>query len=204
VAEPLITVVTPTWQRTDLVTTRCIPSVLNQDYPNVEHVVVADGQDLALGREIAHMFPAELESGRLKFAELDTHDHAYRWGHRARLRGLELAAGDVVAYLDDDNAYRPQHLRVLAAALAAAPADWGYSQSMMHGHGPSYIVGAAPPGCGSLDTSAMMHRTGLLDKATWRDEGQETVDWDLAERWLAGYASYVFWPEVTVDYYFSR
>ena len=42
---PLVAVITPTWQRTGLLLSRCIPSVQAQDYPRVEHIVVSDGPD---------------------------------------------------------------------------------------------------------------------------------------------------------------
>ena len=42
-----VSVITPTWQRAELLTTRCIPSVAAQTVL-VEHVVVSDGPDPAL------------------------------------------------------------------------------------------------------------------------------------------------------------
>jgi len=129
---------------------------------------------------------------------------AARWGHWARLRGLELATGEYIAYLDDDNAFRPGHLAKLAAALDADPsAGFAYSQIMMHNGGSSYVVGVPPPAYGQIDTSAIMHRRGLLDTATWRDAGQLTIDWDIVERWLHAGAGWAHVPEVTADYYFT-
>jgi glycosyltransferase involved in cell wall biosynthesis len=203
-AEPLISVITPTWQRGELVLARCIPSVLAQDYPAVQHIVVSDGPDPDLGRRVALSYPAQYAAGRIMFAALDDHDPGFRWGHRARLRGLELAAGDVIAYLDDDNAFRPNHLSAVTRRMFEQGADFAYSQALFHGHGDPYVIGASPPFCGGIDTSVMMHRRSALDLATWRDEGQETVDWDLAERWLNAGAVHAFHPEVTVDYHFSR
>ena len=194
-AVPLISVITPTWQRHDLLLDRCIPSVAAQDYPNVEHVVVSDGPDPAL---------AELVPDSVQFAELGAHDPGARWGHWARLRGLELAAGEYIAYLDDDNAFRPQHVARLAALLDLdQQAGFAYSQIMMHNGGSSYVVGVPPPAYGQIDTSAIMHRRGLLDTATWRDAGQLTIDWDIVERWLHAGAGWAHVPEVTADYYFT-
>ena len=45
---PLVSVITPTWQRADLLVNRCIPSVQAQDYPVVEHIIVSDGPDQLL------------------------------------------------------------------------------------------------------------------------------------------------------------
>ena len=198
-AVPLISVITPTWQRHDLLLDRCIPSVAAQDYPAVQHVIVSDGPDNVLAGKIAGR-----SCGAVVWDALPAHDPAARWGHWARLRGLELATGEYIAYLDDDNAFRPGHLAKLAAALDADPsAGFAYSQIMMHNGGSSYVVGVPPPAYGQIDTSAIMHRRGLLDTATWRDEGQVTIDWDIVERWLHAGAGWAHVPEVTADYYFT-
>ena len=198
-AVPLISVITPTWQRHDLLLDRCIPSVAAQDYPAVQHVIVSDGPDNVLAGKIAGR-----SCGAVVWDALPAHDPAARWGHWARLRGLELATGEYIAYLDDDNAFRPGHLAKLAAALDADPsAGFAYSQIMMHNGGSSYVVGVPPPAYGQIDTSAIMHRRGLLGTATWRDEGQVTIDWDIVERWLHAGAGWAHVPEVTADYYFT-
>ena len=198
-AVPLISVITPTWQRHDLLLDRCIPSVAAQDYPAVQHVIVSDGPDNVLAGKIAGR-----SCGAVVWDALPAHDPAARWGHWARLRGLELATGEYIAYLDDDNAFRPGHLAKLAAALDADPsAGFAYSQIMMHNGGSSYVVGVPPPAYGQIDTAAIMHRRRLLDTATWRDEGQVTIDWDIVERWLHAGAGWAHVPEVTSDYYFT-
>ena len=198
-AVPLVSVITPTWQRHDLLLDRCIPSVAAQDYPAVQHVIVSDGPDNVLAGKIAGR-----SCGAVVWDALPAHDPAARWGHWARLRGLELATGEYIAYLDDDNAFRPGHLAKLAAALDADPsAGFAYSQIMMHNGGSSYVVGVPPPAYGQIDTSAIMHRRRLLDTATWRDEGQVTIDWDIVERWLHAGAGWAHVPEVTADYYFT-
>lgn len=193
---PLASVVTPTWQRHDLLTGRCIPSVQAQDYPAVEHVIVSDGPDPELA---AH--PA-LSAPGIRFEELPEHDHSVGWGHRARLRGIEMAKGDFIAYLDDDNAYRPSHLSQVIAAMERDGADFGYAVALFHGRGPDYPVGSAPPVLGQVDTSLIVHRRELLEKATWEDP-RPALDWYLVEKWLAAGASYAFVPVVTLDYHFS-
>lgn len=194
--QPLCSVVTPTWQRHLTLLGRCIPSVAAQTYPNVEHIIVSDGPDPELEALVAG-----LESERIRFEFLPEHDPAARWGHWARLRGIELAKGDIIAYLDDDNAWRPAHLQKTVAALTAGDAGFAYSQMHVHGRG-EYLVGAAPPVYAQIDTSVIVHRRELLELGTW-EQSLPTIDWDLVERWLAGGASWAFVPEVTVDYYFS-
>lgn len=195
--QPLCSVITPTWQRHETLLGRCIPSVAAQDYRPVEHIVVSDGPDLDLKLQV------KLRAPDVVYAEVPEHHPGARWGHWARLCGIELARGEFIAWLDDDNAYRPHHLSSVITEMERTGAGFGYSIALFQGRGQPYPVGAIPPQYGQIDTSVLVHRRELLGLATWRDEGQETVDWDLVSRWLAAGATWAFVPHVTVDYYFS-
>ena len=185
---PLVSVITPTWQRRDWLLNRCIPSVQAQDWPAVEHVVVSDGPD----PELAAAIIGQVE----EFDQLPDHDPAAKFGTRPRLRGLELATGDYIAYLDDDDAYRPHHCTVLAGALTARP-DAAFAYSLMSVEGA--IVGADPPVFCGIGTPMIMHRRETPARfGTWGPDGP-AEDWDLVERWLAAGATYVYVPDVTVD-----
>jgi Glycosyl transferase family 2 len=202
VIAPLVSVITPTWQRHDLLTGRCIPSVMAQTYIPVEHVIVSDGPDHRLRSTIANSVWGHRDSrsaARIKFEELPEHDRDAHWGHWARLRGIEVAAGDLIAYLDDDDAYRPHHVALLAQALTANPgAQWAYSRMARYMPAVETVTGTDPPGCGTIGTPMIMHRRGLLDVATW-ETASPIEDWELVSRWLAAGAPYVSIPDVTVD-----
>ena len=209
VADPLVTVVTPTWNRHDSLLNQCLLSVQGQDYPAVEHVVVSDGPDEKLAEILRSPVPADqfqdMRQGRrhpLWYYELPEHDPDAQWGHHARLRGIDLAKGEYIAYLDDDNSWHPDHVRLLVAALEDTGADFAYPLMAVHGRG-EYVIGADPPAEGHIDTSMIVHRRDLLDVATWRwFPGIKTIDWDLVSRWVAGGASWVRVNAVTCDYYF--
>jgi glycosyltransferase involved in cell wall biosynthesis len=187
-------VVTPTWQRHPLLFGRCIPSVQAQDYPAVEHVIVSDGPDEELREKLG-----ALALPGVRFEELPDHDPAARWGHWARLHGTDVAKGEYITYLDDDDAYRPEHVSVLAAALDAHPdAAFAYSRMIMHTQHGSCRIGTDPPGYGQIGVPAIMHRRGLLDVATW-EQSEPTIDWDLVSRWLDAGAGYVAVAADTVD-----
>jgi glycosyltransferase involved in cell wall biosynthesis len=197
VAGPLVSVVTPTWQRRDQVLNRCIPSVLAQTWAHVEHIVVSDGPDPDLETQAG-----SVASDRVRFSFLPEHDPQARWGHWARLAGIDLAKGDFIAYLDDDNAFRPNHLEAVVTAMEETGADFGYGIALFQGRGEPYPVGAQRPSYGQIDTSVIVHRRELLERGTW-EPSLPTIDWDLVERWLAAGATWAFVPYVTVDYYFS-
>jgi glycosyltransferase involved in cell wall biosynthesis len=195
VAVPLVTVITPTWQRHELLLHRAIPSVAAQDYPALEHVVVSDGPDEALREEFA-------ARPGVRFAELPEHDPEAQWGHHARLHALDLAKGDYIAYHDDDNSWHSYHVRLLVRALEETGADFAYPLMAVHGRG-EYVIGSDPPAEGQIDTSMIVHRRGLLDVATWRwYPGIPTIDWDLVSRWIAAGATWTRVNAVTCDYYF--
>jgi glycosyltransferase involved in cell wall biosynthesis len=190
-----VTAVTATWRRHDLLLSRCVPAVAAQDYPALEHIIVSDGPDPELRGKLDGL-------PRVRYAELPAHDPEAQWGHYARLHGIDLAKGDYIAYLDDDNSWRPGHVQILAAALQETGAGFAYGMTAVHGRG-DYVIGADPPSCGQIDTSAIMHRRGLLDLATWRwHPGIETIDWDLVSRWMAAGATWAGVPAITADYWF--
>jgi GT2 family glycosyltransferase len=201
---PLVSVITPTWRRRDLLLRRCIPSVAAQTYPAVEHVIVSDGPDRDLGAAAAVPETGLTASRkvRLVLGELAEHDPAGWWGHRARLRGIQLAHGDLIAWLDDDNTYRPGHLHRLASLLRDHPhAGFAYSRIKMHHANRSVTVGSDPPQFRGIDTSAIMHRREILSIATWRPV--PAPDWDLVERWMQAGVTWAADPETTADYYFA-
>jgi len=188
---PLVSVVTPTWRRNDILIDRCIPSVAEQTYPNVEHVVVSDGPDPALAER--------LTGTDVVFHQIPTHDASVRFGHWARLEGIARSTGAFIAYLDDDNAYRPDHLDLLIRALTTDRcAAFAYSRILVHAN-PSYVVGATPPAFTQVDTSSILHRRELLAVATWHE--WEAPDWDLVNDWVTAGVRWRFIDEVTADYF---
>jgi glycosyltransferase involved in cell wall biosynthesis len=194
--DPLVSVVTPTWDRHDLLLSRCIPAVQAQTYDRIEHIIVSDGPDPVL---------AELLIGApVVYAEVpERFNDNGNWGSRARNHAAKLVTGELVAYLDDDNAWRPEHLARLVAALEGDPAaDFAYSRMLVRPAG--YQVGADPPVCGGIDTSLIMHRRECFDRfGLWPVPGTiaHCPDWELVAGWITDGARWRFVDHVTMDYY---
>jgi hypothetical protein len=196
-AVPLVSVVTPTWQRHELLLGRCIPSVQSQGYPAVEHIVVSDGPDPVLAGKLSMPW---LDGWRgLWYRELPEHDPEPHYGHHARAHGLELAQGEYITYVDDDDALRPLHCSLLAAALDADPGA-GFAVSMMRSHGRdgAATIGAGPLACGNVGTPMIMHRRSVLDVAAW-DHASQFEDWDLVWAWMQAGIPHVRVGEETAD-----
>jgi len=192
-------VITPTWQRRDLLFTRCIPSVQAQDYPLVDHVVVCDGPDPVLASE----FNARYQGSGPRYYEVAVHDSEEHYGHHARLLGLEYAMGEYITYCDDDDSLRPDHCSKLAAALDAAP-DAGFAVSrMVSHHAHAVTVGWGPLAPGNIGSPMLMHRRWVLEHGTWGPASWKE-DWELVERWLDAGIQYVNVDYETSDVWPSR
>jgi O-antigen biosynthesis protein len=183
-----ISVVTPTWKRRELLTGRCIPSVRAQTYTGpVEHVIVSDGPDPDLAG--------------VRCSVLTEHRTAPNRGIWARRYGTEIATGDLIGYLDDDNAWKPYHLELLAGMLEETGADFAYSKARcVEPNGLGWTIGCDPPQFAQIDTSLIVHRRELLSLAQW-EPSLVPADWDLVARWMNGGATWVHVPVVTLDYY---
>ena len=195
-----VSVITPTWQRHQLLIDRAIPSVRAQTYADLEHVVCSDGPD----RELRGLLAGE----DVVYVEVPHHDeHRMNFGSRARNHAFARATGDYIAYLDDDNAWRPDHLALLVKALDDNPAA-GFAYSKLITHPQGTVIGTDPPRYGGIDTSVIVHRRELLDLARWPKPGQidgdkHAPDWAIVAAWLAKGADWVHVPAITVDYHFA-
>ena len=194
---PLVSVITPTWRRPELLLGRCIPSVNSQSYLFTEHIIVSDGPDPELAHRLAPNGP---DGARDRwFYALPSHDPEPHWGHAARLAGIEMAAGKLITYCDDDDTLRPDHCTLLAAALAKDP-EAGFAVSRMVAHGGAHetVIGNGPLACGNVGSPMIMHRRELLEIASW-DEASWIEDWILVSRWLDAGVKYASVDRETCD-----
>ncbi|MER8199655.1 glycosyltransferase family 2 protein [Streptomyces microflavus] len=127
---PLVSVVTLTHNRPQELL-RCVRSVAAQTGVLTQHIVVGDDCPVLADEG----FMDDLRAVR---ADIVVHNEprppgfeaAYLSARLGRMRniGISLSDGAFVAQLDDDNAYRPQHLSTLVDALERSP-DAGVAHS---------------------------------------------------------------------------
>ncbi|HVF37605.1 MAG TPA: glycosyltransferase family 2 protein, partial [Sphingomicrobium sp.] len=97
---PAISVVMPVYNRADSVG-RAVASVLAQDFPDFELIVVDDGSTDGTAEAVS----AEIDP-RLRLIRLPGN----AGGNAARNRGIEAARAPLIAFLDSDDAYLPHKL----------------------------------------------------------------------------------------------
>ena len=104
---PKVSVVIPTYRRTVEYVSRAVESVLNQTYPNVEIIVIDDSTSAYDKR---HETQAYFDSlGRDNVIYLQNEKNLN--GALTRNRGIEVATGEYITFLDDDDEYLPEKIK---------------------------------------------------------------------------------------------
>ena len=95
---------------------RCLESVLKQDYPNIEIVLVNDGStdgSLAICDKYANDYPNIIR----------VHDQQNTGASLARKHGIEIAIGEYLMFVDSDDYVSPNYASALYYALKGTSAN---------------------------------------------------------------------------------
>ena len=160
---PRVSVITPTYNRRMLLP-RALESIRRQDYPAVEMVVVNDaGEDVS---DVAERFGATLVS------------RDSNGGHGAALNsGIERASGEIIAFLDDDDIFFPDHLSSLVDALGRSRGMAAHADALMGMRGAAdELVGFSAGAVSGVDieeTLVTCPFLGMISAAIYRDVFRE-------------------------------
>ncbi|NQS88894.1 glycosyltransferase family 2 protein [Patescibacteria group bacterium] len=187
-ADPLISVLIPTYNRPELLTQRTIPSVLKQTYQNFEIIIVGD-HCTDNTEELINNFNDE----RIKFynlperGEYPTKLHA-RWqvaGVVPASKAIDLSVGDWIAPLDDDDEFTEDHLEVLLKFAVENNYEMVYGKAKWEIRPGEWVeVGSCPLEHAKIAHLSVLYSAGLeffkYDIDAWKWE--EPADWNLWRR----------------------
>jgi putative methyltransferase (TIGR04325 family) len=210
-AEPLVSVVIPTYDQPRLLRERSIPSVLAQTYQRVEVVVVGD----AASDEVRSAVES-FSDARVRFANLTQRgpypeDALARWlvaGVAPYNEAVRLAHGRWIAPLDDDDAFRPGHIEQLLATAQQGGVELVYGKLLKHlPDGGGEVLGRFPPELGQFGLQSVMYHAGLAD--IFDLELTDCLfdlpyDWGLCQRMLRAGVRMGMVDAISVDYYPSQ
>jgi hypothetical protein len=111
-----LSIITATYHRAKMLASRALPSVMAQTCHDFEWVVINDGGDevtRALIESLDLPFP-------LVYRDMPHPAQGFGLCH-ARNLGLEVARGERIAYLDDDNALEPEFVAAMIQLFEAQP-----------------------------------------------------------------------------------
>ena len=111
--DPLITIITPTYNRADILTERAIKSVLSQTYKNFEYLIIGDGCTDNTEKKIKLINDPRIKFFNIKRKILYKKNIENLWfvgPVRALNYGLKKAEGKWIARIDDDIIWDKRHL----------------------------------------------------------------------------------------------
>jgi|ERR1700733_3141435 len=213
----LVSAVIPTRGRPELLL-RAVRSVLAQTLQEIEAVVVIDGQDPATEHAVEML---AREDGRVRVIALPTSVG----GSDARNRGVTEASGEWIAFLDDDDEWRPGKLeaQIEAVTTSTAPVVIGTCKIIARTPGNDYVWPRRMPepgeqlceyllarrtfsrGEGSIQTSTFFVRRALMLAQPFKT-GQlkhQDTEWLLRVGRLPG-AEAVFVNEILAIHYIEE
>ena len=116
---PLVSIITPSYNHARFIK-ETIDSVLIQDYPHIEHIIVDGGSTdgtLSILQQYRHL------GDRLRFVSEPDHGQSH-----AINKGLAMARGEIIGWLNSDDTYQPGAVRKAVNALQQNP-----ECAMVHG-----------------------------------------------------------------------
>ncbi len=178
--QPLMSVVTPSYNQGSFIE-KTIQSVLEQDYPNFEHIVM-DGGSTDNSLEILKRYPHLIWKSEPDKGQSD-----------ALNKALRLTKGDIIAWINSDDWYQPGAFKAVAEFFRANPdkhivmGDCNltdkngvvFDKVVNHARGfdqlKQYQVGNSIP-----TQPAVFFRRELINDLGWLDESlQYGMDYDL-------------------------
>jgi glycosyltransferase involved in cell wall biosynthesis len=206
-SKPLVSVLVPTFNRPEYLY-QALSSVLNQDYKNLQVLVINDGGENVGG--IINSF----NDIRLKYINRkENRGKAFSLN-----QALEHAKGKYVSYLDDDDLYYPNHIGTLVNVLEnqtdckVAYTDLYKAYCKVSPDGNRQVLSKVLEVSRDFDRFLMlyfnhvlhvslMHRRDMIEKTGRYNENLNVlIDWDITRR-LAFFSDFYHICKVTGEYY---
>lgn len=172
---PFVSVVVPTYRRPEELG-RALGSVLEQTHEDFEVLVVGDACP-DVDEVVAGVHDFRVRHWNLPRRHDDGGAAPRNYAVKA------MARSGLIAYLDDDNRWAPEHLQSLVELLADPGVAYAFSSISIGGE----EVICEQPRLYLIDTSSLLHRRSLLDRyGYWRSPagaGMPAHDWELVSRW---------------------
>jgi hypothetical protein len=209
--DPLITVRIATYNRSKLLCEKAIPSILAQAYKNFEIVVVGDHCTDDTEEQLK-----KFKDPRIRFYNLEQRtaypeDPLKRWlvvGAKPANKAVEMAKGDWIATIDDDDSFRPNHLETLVQLALKTRSELTYSAQMIkYSDGKSKKLWSDPPKSGEFSMMGTLYLRALsdfikTDEQAWA--AREPQDWNLCRRMLEAGVKYTSTDKITGDIFFTN
>lgn len=199
----MISVIITTFNRVEKLK-RAVESVLNQSYTDFELIIVDDHST-----DGTKDYCESLKDERVKYIRRNKN---FGNDTRPKNQGAKASKGEYICYLDDDNAFRVDHLQVLINEIQKDERiDVVYGDRVIvddTGENPSRLGFTADysdtllMSRNFIDTSdALMKREALFGVGGWDERYKKYVDWNLWVRMAKAGKQFKRVPIVITDYH---
>lgn len=208
---PLVSVLIPTYTNSKLLVERALPSVLRQTYENFEIVIVGDACAEEHVQRIKFWMEAKGDP-RIRFHNLPVrgsyHSDPYRhWGVAGvapRNMAIELAKGEWLAPLDDDDEFSENHIESLLDFARGGGHEFVYGVVRHEKKDGSWTeLGSTPLREGEICHLSVLYHRRLsflrYDLRAWRYD--EPADWNMWRRMRKAGAKIGFLDKVVGVHY---
>jgi len=169
---PLVSVCIATYNRSELLVNRCIKSILNQDYENIEVIVVGD-----CCTDDTEALIKQIRDKRLHFYNLPERgaypeDPTLRWmvaGTKPTNQALKIANGDFITHLDDDDEHLPNRIIKLVHFIQQHEMDFVWHPFWRENKNGKW----------ELNTSYHFRRNEVTTSSSFYHKWLKQIPWDI-------------------------
>lgn len=188
---PLVSVRIATWNNPDLLIDRAIKSVQSQTYDNWELVVVGDGCDDDTEKNLKALNDERIIFYNFPHRNIYPADPIKRWqvaGSPGMNKGAELAKGDWIAPLDDDDEFTEDHIEVLVNKAYEGNYEFVYGDVayVTLADNKTGTLSSYPPVKGGISSQAFIYPKllGFFEWETLSWVVDEPGDWNIVRRMM--------------------
>jgi glycosyltransferase involved in cell wall biosynthesis len=203
---PTVSVIIPTYNRAQTIN-RAVQSVLDQTFSDFKVIVVDDASTDGTDK-----LAASFKDSRIRYIRHDSN----KGGSAARNTGIRSSTGKYIAFLDSDDTWLPEKLRLQVQHFESLTADVGvvYTGLTALSKNNTIIGNRVPAASGNIQSAiyaencigplstVMVRRDCLVRVGLFDEDLPACQDWDLYIR-IAGVCQFSFISEALVRYYVS-
>lgn len=148
----LVSVVIPTYKRSVKFLSRAVESVLNQTYKNIEIIIVDDNPGFPEIRKEVENYVKELNSDKVIYHQNEKN----LGGSLTRNAGIDLAHGEYLAFLDDDDEFMEQKIERQLQFMLDTDCDLSFSDMIMYNNAGQVVDYRDYKGIPSFDNETLL------------------------------------------------
>jgi hypothetical protein len=205
--EPLVSICIATYDNTELLLERALPSVLAQTYERIEVVIVGDGASPKVERALSRVGDPRVRYANLTMRSPYPEADKGLWlvaGGPPSNEAMRLARGRWIAGMDDDDESTPERVALLLEAARERHLEFCYGQIEVHlPDGGTQPLCEFPPAYGRIGLQASLMHTDLRFICAELGDAllQRPGDWSRIVRMMRIGARMGMIDDVVVHYY---